>query len=448
MYAKAVCLLLLSTIIPVSAVQVTGVLGGEVILPCTMTKNLVDAGRRSEYPISSVHWQRKDRTPRTVLKLLPSGVTYTVLPAVSRALVQTSLIGQGIFSLHLKNLKERDAGTYYAVGKCGKSKTECLVRLRTVEVIQFPGGPLPENSAVNLTCRIVGPNNSSTSVRWLHRGNLVQPSSRISVIGRNLHFHSLTQEDHGEWSCAVDGVRSSVTLLVVGISGPDPLAIYTAIGSSVKLPCNITHLPMEKGFHWSKDAKTIRENKQVVSLNNVRPEDAGSYQCSISYKGKRLTRHIELRVIQVSTLGSMFTKEGSHLKMLCNISGSTGKERFQWTGPSLPDGQRIVIKGPEVDLPDVRAQDSGAWTCSVYGMNEHLGEVEHWVYVHAAQTADVGSFTSWHILLILIIILVSCLAAISFISFRNHKRRLSHLTALSSIDTSAVSQPKNVSVSE
>ncbi|XP_069834967.1 lymphocyte activation gene 3 protein [Dendropsophus ebraccatus] len=448
MYVTAICLLLLPTIIPVSALQVTGVLGGDVILPCTMTKRMVEDGRRSIYAASSVHWQRIDGTPRTVYKLHPSGVTYTSLSARTRALVPPSLINQGIFSLHLKNLSARDAGTYAAVAKYGRSKEKCSVTLRTVEVFQVPRGPLPEHSSVNLTCRIVGPNNSSTSIRWLHYGNLVQTSRRISVNGSSLYLRSLTQEDNGKWSCEVDGVRSSVTLLVVGVSGPDPLDIYTAMGSPVKLPCNITNLPMDWSFHWSRDTKTINGNKQEIALNHVRPEDAGTYQCATTYQGRCLSRHIRLKVIQVSPSGLVFAKEGSHLRLLCNISGSTGKERFQWTGPPHPDGQRIIIKGPEVDLPEVNAQDSGAWTCSVYGTNGNLGEVEHWVYVHAAQTADAGWFTSWHVILLLTLILVFGLVAIALISYRNHKRRLSHLAALTSIDSSTVARPKKVSVSE
>ncbi|XP_075698458.1 lymphocyte activation gene 3 protein [Rhinoderma darwinii] len=448
MYVRPLCLLLLSTVISVSAVHVTGVLGGHVILPCTMTKDLVEAGRQSTYPTSFVHWQKEDGFLRTVHKLLPSGVTYTALQATSRALVPPSLIDQGFFSLHLKDLTEQDAGTYYAVAKYGGSKTQCFVTLSTITLTQSPHGPLPENSSVNMTCRIDDPENSSTTVSWLHHGNRVQPSSRISVNGSSLYLHRLTQEDHGKWSCEVDGAKSSVTLLVVGISGP--LSVYTAMGSSVVLPCNITHLSMERRprVHWSRDKKNIHDNKQALVLNHVRPEDAGIYQCETTYKSQRLTKRIELKVIQVSPSGPVFAREGSHLQLLCNVTGSSGKERFQWTGPSLLDGQRYVIKGAVLDLPNVKTKDAGAWTCSVYGIKENLAEVEHWVHVHAAQTAGVDSFTSWHVILLLMLILVLCLAAIAFISFRNHKRRLSHLAALTSLETSSVCPPKKLSVSE
>ncbi|XP_066454972.1 lymphocyte activation gene 3 protein [Eleutherodactylus coqui] len=450
MYVEPVCFLLLCTIIPVSAVRVTGVLGGHVILPCTMTKELVKAGRQSPYAASSVQWQIKDSTPRPVLNLRPGGITFTSHLAKSRASVPPSMSDQGIFSLHLKDLTEEDAGRYFAVGKYGRSTQECLVTLRIIKVMQFPQGPLPPKSSVNLTCRIVDPDGSSTSVHWLHDGILVQPSSRISMNGSSLYLHSLTQEDHGKWSCEVNGARSSVTLLVVGIAGPDPLLLYTAMGSSVQLPCNVMHLPVERqlSFHWSKDSKSIPSNKQVLFLNYVRPEDAGTYRCESTYKSQQLNRRIELKVIQVSSSGPEFTREGSQLQLLCNISGSTGKEKFQWTGPSLTDGQKYVINGALVNLRDVHIQDSGMWTCSVYRMNEVLGKVEHWVNVHAAQTADVGVFTSWHVFLTLMLILVFSLAVIAIISFRNHKRRLSHLKALTSVEILTVSQPKKLSVSE
>ncbi|KAM3913338.1 lymphocyte activation gene 3 protein [Leptodactylus fuscus] len=450
MYVRPVCLLLLCAIIPVSAVYVTGVVGGHVILPCTMRKDFVEAERKTTYPRSWVHWRRIDGFTRTVHMLPSSGISYTSLQVKSRASVQSILVDHGVFSLHLKNLKEQDAGSYYAVAKYGKRKRECAVTLRTLQVTHLPHGPLPENSSVILTCSFVDPARSSPSFRWLHRDNLVRPSSRISVNGSNLYLHSLTQDDHGKWSCEVDGTRSSLTLSVVGIAGPDPFPVYTAIGSAVELPCNFTHLPVERRltFHWSKDKKIIHDNKQILVLHHVGLEDAGIYQCQTTYKSQRLTRRIDLRVIQVSPSSPVFAREGSHLQLLCNINGSSGKERFQWTSPPLAEGLRKVIKGAVVDLSDVQTQDSGAWTCSVYGMNGTLGEVQHWVYVHAAQTADIGSFNSWHVVLLLMLILVLCLAAIAFISYRNHKRRLSHLTALISKELPPVSEPKKMSTSE
>ncbi|KAM4033494.1 lymphocyte activation gene 3 protein [Anomaloglossus baeobatrachus] len=449
MDTRPICLLLLATIIPASAVLVTGVLGGRVILPCDMN-GLWKVRRPDTNPASYVRWQRNDGTPRPVLRLLPNGVTFRGLPFMSRASVPTSSIHQGIFSLHLKDLKEKDAGNYTAEVRHGQRKKRCEVSLRTIKVIQSPDGSVPENNSVTLTCKIINPSGSSISVHWFHHGILVHPSSRISKNGSSLYFHRLTQEDHGKWSCEVDGARSSVTLLVVGITSPDPILVYTGVGSSVELPCNISHLPTEQqlSYHWSKEKKIFQDNKQALILNPVRPEDAGTFRCDTTYKSQRLTRRIELRVIQVSPTDSAFTKEGSHLRLLCNVNGSTGKERFHWTGPSLPEGQRKVIEGDLVDLWDVQTEDAGAWTCSVYDVERLLGEVEHWVYVHAAHTADVGAITSWQVILLLMLILVSCLAVIAFISFRNHKRRLSHLAALTSIEVSTVSLPKKLSISE
>ncbi|KAG8544941.1 hypothetical protein GDO81_021589, partial [Engystomops pustulosus] len=430
---------------PASAELVTGVLGGHVVLPCAMKKSQVEAEHRNKYPTSRVHWRRKDRFPGTVHRLLPSGVSYTSRPAWSRASVPQSLIDQGVFSLHLRHLKERDAGTYGALVEYGESRQECRVTLRTIQLTQFPQSPVPESSSVTLKCHIVSTDLSVPSIGWLHDGNPVRPSRRISMKGDSLHIPSLALGDHGKWSCEVNGARSDVTLLVVGLSGPDPLPVYTAIGSSLKLPCNITYLPAERllRFHWSKDQRKINDNKQALVFHHVNREDAGTYRCETTYKDQKLTRLIELKVIQVSPWAPVLTKEGSHLQLLCNISGSAGKEQYQWSGPFLQDGQRKVIQGAMVDLPHVAPEDSGAWTCSLYGKNGILGAVDHWVYVQAAQTSDVGYFTWWHVLLLLLIFaLISCLVVIAFISFRNHKRRLSHLTALTALAISSDSEPQ------
>ncbi|XP_063819853.1 lymphocyte activation gene 3 protein [Pseudophryne corroboree] len=449
MCVRHLCLLLLPTLGTVCAVSVTGLVGSQVTLPCNMTKDSLEAGHRSKYPATSVRWQKKDGKQRTVVSVLSSGLTFTAQSMISRVVIQQSEMDQGVFSLHLKDVQEEDAGIYHGKAQYGDSKQNCLVILHTIKLTQSPRGLLPERTSVNLTCSsVVDPEQTSPSVRWFHRGVLVQPSSRVSLSGFGLYILSLTQDDQGEWSCEEDGVRSSLMLRVLGISGPSSLSVYTASGSSAELPCNVNEMPMEWPLRvrWSRATGPIGEDKQMLLLNHVRAEDAGTYRCDVTFRSQQLTRHINLRVIQVFPPGPTFAKEGSSHQLLCNVSGLPGEERFEWTGPSDPTGQHKVLSGAVLDLPIVHAKDSGTWICSVYGKDGTLGKVEHWIYVHAPHTAGVTSFSSWRYILPLSLLLVFGLIAIAVVSFRNRQRRLSHLAALTSMGSPPASHPKKISV--
>ncbi|XP_075071232.1 lymphocyte activation gene 3 protein [Mixophyes fleayi] len=453
MYVTPVCVLLLCTFSTVSAVNVTGVLGGQVTLPCNMTKDLLDAGRQSTYPAGSVYWQRIDRKQkkqRTLVSVFPSGLTSIAQSMKSRVLILQSQIDLGVFSLHLKDVREEDAGTYQGKAKYGDSKQRCSVKLRIIKLTQSPPGLLPEKSSVNLTCSVVGPEQTSLSIRWFHRGVLVHSSSRISVSGADLSILSLTQDDGGEWSCEEDGVRSNLTLRLLGISGPSSLSVYTATGSSAELPCNVTDTPAEwpLSVRWSGRTGPVGDNKQVLLLNHVRAEDAGTYRCDITYRGQEMSRLVHLRVIQVSPPGPTMAREGSSLQLVCNVSGLSGEEKFEWTRPSDPTGQQRALRGALLDLPIVHSRDSGTWICSVYGMNGSLGKVEHFIHILAAQTAGIGSLSSWRFILPLCLLLIFGLIAIAVVSFRNRQRRLSHLAALAHMEGLSVSHPKKISECE
>ncbi|XP_072280546.1 lymphocyte activation gene 3 protein [Pyxicephalus adspersus] len=445
MYTGATCLFLLSALCTVSAVRVTGVLGGTVTLPCHMEPNLLKVGHHSKFPAASVHWMRYKRS---VVRMTPSGIIYTIQSAIPRAVVNQAEIVRGVFSLQIKDVKEEDAGVYRGISRYGDSKQVCVVTLRVVKVTQSPSGLLPENGAVNLTCAVIDPKKSWPSYRWLRGSAPVLPFNRISKSGPTLNIHKLTREDQGEWTCEIDDVRASVTLRVLSMSGPPHLSLYASVGSQVELPCNVTEVSIEGSLsvQWSKATNPIKGDSQILTLSHVTQEDAGTYRCDVTYRDQRMTRHITLKLIQVFSLGHIFTKEGSSLRLVCNITGVAEGERYEWTSPLNSTVHQDKRRGAILDLPAVRREDSGTWVCSVYGKNGILGKAEHWLFVHAAQTSEFGSFSSWqiYVILLLCLVLILGLMLIAGISIKNRRRRLSHLAALAMLSSLPTPNPKKV----
>ncbi|XP_040177483.1 basement membrane-specific heparan sulfate proteoglycan core protein-like [Rana temporaria] len=443
-------LLLLSALCTVSADRVIGGVGGTVTLPCHMRRDLLEAAHHSKFPATSIHWKRYNRT---VVRVTPGGITYTVQSAISRAAVPQSAIQSGVFSLQLKNVKEEDSGIYQGTAHYGDSKLVCTVTLRTMKVSQSQSGLLPENGAVILTCAVNDPKKSHPySYHWSRGGASIFQLDRISKSGPTLYIRRLSQADRGEWTCEVEGGRASLTLRVLGVSGPPRISRYSAVGSQVTLPCDVTEVPAEWPLtvQWSKDSDSIRGDNQVLTLPHVTPEDAATYRCDVTYRGQLMSRSITLKVIQVFPPGPTFAKEGSSLRLACNVTGAAEGELYDWTGPLNSTRHQDVIKGAQLNLPAVHREDSGIWVCSVHGKNGILGKAEHWLYVHAAQTAEFGSLSSWqtYIVFLLCLFLILGLMVIAGISIQNRRRRRSHLAILATLPRLPTPPQKTISVDD
>ncbi|KAM4636606.1 lymphocyte activation gene 3 protein [Discoglossus pictus] len=283
------------------------------------------------------------------------------------------------------------------------------------------------------------------AVRWLHRGRPVPTSTKMSLSDTKLHLERLTQSDGGEWSCEQDGVRATSTVRVLGISGPPSVSVYAAFGSRMDLPCQLTERTEKEPLvvQWKK----ILENQspqltgdETLSIYPVRTEHAGPYKCDVTYKGHTMSKHVHLKVIQVSPSGPGFVTEGSPLELLCSVSGSEGDERYKWTGPPP---QNEVQWGDTLRLPHVRMEDTGAWNCSVLGKRGELGRVQYELYVHAAQIA--GQLTpSLPIFMVLTcLVLFGLVAVIAVCLVQQRRWRLSHL-ALSPVNDPSGSPPKQI----
>ncbi|XP_068111321.1 lymphocyte activation gene 3 protein isoform X2 [Hyperolius riggenbachi] len=421
-------------------VTVTGVLGGQITLPCVMRRDQLKVASHSKYLATSVSWTKRNRT---VVKVTPGGILFMSHSAMSRARVYQSDIDNGIFSLRISNVREEDAGIYYGIASYGRSRVICTATLRTIQVLQSPQEDLlPENSKVTLTCVIGDPGQSLTSFsmfRWYHRGVPVAVSDRILMNRTSLHIRRLAQDDQGDWSCEVDGARASQRLSVVGISGPSRLSVYTPAGSSVPLPCNVTYLP-SLAVQWNKATRLIPGDRQVLTLSHVSPEDAGVYRCNVTYGGQVMTRHITLKVIQVFPSTPTFVREGSFLNLVCDVTGADADEQYEWTAPGNSTEDQDKRTGATLSLASVSQRDSGMWICTVRGKDGSVGKVEHVIYVHAPQVAQLGSFSSWqtYFILFLALLLLLGLIVIAVVSVQNRQRRLSHLAALAAINPLAV----------
>ncbi|XP_036394118.1 CD4-2 molecule, tandem duplicate 2 isoform X2 [Megalops cyprinoides] len=258
--------------------------------------------------VTEVEWMHE--TERILKGSLNDGKWYKgSSPVASRA----RLIGG---SLHIKNVERADSGLY----RCNAVIKSMEHKLYVVTVSSSPSGPFLESSKVELRCQIGG--GSTIKPAWL------RPKDKIAVMSEegSHTLHSVALSDEGEWVCQIKDEEITEVGLKITVLGIMPSSNLTVNETdSVLLPCVLSS-PLSKyvykGFQfqeggWEKispesvhllslwmegselcwnttgvrkkelqfSSKKLGTNLSLT-LNNVKMQHAGQYQCSLKFKDK------------------------------------------------------------------------------------------------------------------------------------------------------------------
>ncbi|KAK0404392.1 hypothetical protein QR680_017436 [Steinernema hermaphroditum] len=164
-------------------------------------------------------------------------------------------------------------------------------------------------------------------------------------------------------------------------------------GRPVTLWCDVSGYPFPS-VRWSKngvevdvDGERLRllDGGQGLEILEAAPEDAGQWMCTAENDAGATELVLTLDVwmspsIAVTThegRPSAIQKAGSPVTLLCNASGNpTPALSWSFAGQLLissPEGPRISSKGARLDIPHLKENDAGEYTC--LGRNE-VGSVE------------------------------------------------------------------------
>ncbi|XP_070592921.1 lymphocyte activation gene 3 protein [Erythrolamprus reginae] len=439
------------TVTHLTGEKVWGVEGTPVTLPCYLSPRMVKDNVRHLYKGIEIYWGRhggsSSMKPHMVLKVEPSGLKSLAHSMMRRVTIWDTGFLQGNFSLQIKPLLKKDAGTYDARVRYGNKDWHCLVELGVVSVTAHPSRPLIESESVRLNCNSSHPGNP-TNILWFHRDVLVRASHRLHPMGQNLLITESVSSDTGQWVCQLtftDGERIVVryNLQVIGFSEQASSVIYAAAGSDAYLPCVLNSNPMNYGIsgvaiQWRYMAGRELRAKPTPSYENhqdftlhlpaVGVNNAGQYLCEITIQGITIIQNVTLAVMAVitSTVGPRIP-EGSHMVLICNLSYYTGKEHFQWkrldlesSNSSQTGSSRPVKWGPVQEFPQISSMDAGTWECSAHGPEGKLVSAQYHLEIAAsAQLANLPSVSTETIFgLLLLFFLVVLLFIIASVYLR------------------------------
>ncbi|XP_055465394.1 lymphocyte activation gene 3 protein [Psammomys obesus] len=315
----------------------------------------------------------------TVLSVAPGGLRSGRLPLPPRVQLDERGLQRGDFSLWLRPAQRADAGEYHATVRLPDRTLSCSLRLRVgqASMIASPPGPLRPSDWVILNCSFSRPDRP-VSVHWF-RGQsrvAVHKSPRHHLAESFLLLPQVSPADSGTWGCLLtykDGFNVSITYSLQVLA---PLTVYAAAGSRVELPCRLSPRVEDSSLltakwtpPWGGPEILVagKSSNLTLQLEAVGLAQAGTYACSVLAQGQQLRAEVTLAVITVTP--KSFGLPGSLGKLLCEVTPTSGRERFVWWPLN---NQSRSSPGPQLEMQETRLL-SEPWQCQLYEGQKLLG---------------------------------------------------------------------------
>ncbi|XP_053086146.1 B-cell receptor CD22 isoform X2 [Pangasianodon hypophthalmus] len=239
------------------------------------------------------------------------------------------------------------------------------------------------HSSVVLPCKYTYPSGQVvTSSAWHYRrSNSTTIERRVAhsladESNCSLLLDSVTQDDAGVYQFSFrtrdstqdltneDGVTLEITDLQVDM---EPVSDKVLEGDWVMLICGscIPSLTVPT-YTWYKDGRQYKQKHgdYQLELTNIKVEDEGSYQCSISGHEGLLSSAVKFTVnyppknVSVSINSSGEIVEGSSVTLTCSSDANPPVEKYTWF-----KGTTSVGKGKTYIISNISTEDSGEYKC-------------------------------------------------------------------------------------
>jgi len=297
--------------------------------------------------------------------------------------------------LRISETRQDDRGLYVCVAEnvAGRAQAAAIldVELREApEVELYPGGAVSAEpgASVLFQCRITA-GNPPPEITWSRANSEVfSPNTEVTEANGVIRFTRVTGDEQGAYICTATNAQGSVTAtatLTVSGGAPrvtiSPASPHTVRGGQrVQLECVAEGNPAP-AVSWSRadNLGGVVRNAQglgsaVLVLERVTSRDAGTYVCTaIDANGASADGRLELNVeehtggvehLSVSVIPESLTiAAGNQATFRCQALGyPTPSVQWEKRGGTLPPSH--IVRGGELVIPRVTAQDGGEYICS------------------------------------------------------------------------------------
>ncbi|KAM4896067.1 hemicentin-1 [Sylvia borin] len=330
------------------------IVNNPIVLPCEATGT----------PQPVITWQKEG------INIITTGNSYTVQPSGSLQIAKAAVEDAGTYMCVAQN----PAGT--ALGKIKlKVQVPPVIKSHVEEYV------VAVDQSVTLQCEAEG--YPGPEISWHKAGQQITESMRRRILSTGaLQILFVQPGDSGRYTCtAANPAGSSTSSTELTVHVPPRIRStdtqYTVTESSqAVLSCVAEGIPTP-AINWRKDNMLLRDTVgkyQTVPggdliLDNVVPEDSGSYTCIATNTAGEDTHTVTLTVHVLPAFtelpGDVALTKGEQLRLTCKATGIP-VPRITWTfNNNIIPAQYDDVNGhSELLIERVSKEDSGTYVCS------------------------------------------------------------------------------------
>ncbi|XP_032427406.1 obscurin isoform X11 [Xiphophorus hellerii] len=286
-----------------------------------------------------------------------------------------------ILYLHIKDLKPEDSGSYSC--QAGNAETSAIVSVKETTPFfkkELRSLEAEEGGAAFLQCELSKP---GLSVQW-KKNKLPLRASRKYEIKQDgclfqLHINDLKPEDSGSYSCQAGNTETTSNVTVRELPAffkKNLQNIKADEGDTASLFCEVSK--SEVSVQWKKNNVPLRANRKYemkqegclfqLYINDVKPEDSGSYSCQAGPAETTATLSVkELPVFFIKELQNMNAEVGEMISLCCELSKPGVSVLWKKNKLPLRASMKHEMKQNgclyQLNIKDLKLEDSGSYTC-------------------------------------------------------------------------------------
>ncbi|XP_046661140.1 obscurin isoform X2 [Homalodisca vitripennis] len=329
------------------------------------------------------------------------------LESSSSLTIEHTTEGQACSTLSIPHFSPADVGQYTvkAANLAGEAESSAMLKMA-----QIPPSfsktldrsvDLAEGDPLELKAKVDG--SPMPSIKWLKDGEPLVPSERVKIVvapdgSVKLSIDNMQPADCGAYKLLAindNGESSSICAVAVQPEARHPkftkeLSDAKALeGEPLKLEAQVVAFPPPE-VKWTKDGHPLRASPHVIlsstpsglvtlAIDKVKPEDAGSYELTVSNRLGDINTKAKVEVGQkekkptfLAQLQPVSVVEGFPAKMEVKVSGHP-PPKISWFldgKPIVPDGKHIkIVDGPDgqqsLVIDKASPQDAGTYSVTV-----------------------------------------------------------------------------------
>ncbi|XP_041510774.1 carcinoembryonic antigen-related cell adhesion molecule 5-like isoform X2 [Microtus oregoni] len=295
--------------------------------------------------------------------------------------------------LFIPNITTNDSGTYTcfvynSVTGLNKTTVKNITVLEPVTTpsIQVGNTTVKVLDSVSLNC---SSNDTRIYIHWLFNGQSLELTDRmkLSLDNSTLNIDPVKREDSGEYQCEVSNPVSSERSDSIQLDIIEPVTTPSIqVGNttvkeldSVSLTCSSNNTGIS--IHWLfngqslelTDRMELSQNNSNLSIDPVKREDSGKYQCEVSNPvSSERSDSIYLAIIEPVTtpsiqVGNTTVKVLDSVSLNCSSNNTGISIHWLFNGQSLEltDRMKLSLDNSTLSIDPVKREDSGEYQCEV-----------------------------------------------------------------------------------